>query len=70
MVDGWPHVAEIDYDAELSRLYVTFGTITIGKVEAGGGAFLYQGVPSDVAAAFARAADKDTFFHDNILGKY
>jgi len=70
MPDPWPHIVSIDYDAEQARLYVTFGTVTVGKVEAGGGAFVYPGVPADVAAAFESATDKDTFFHDQILGKY
>jgi hypothetical protein len=54
-------IAKIDYETARARLTVTF---TTGRV------YQYFLVPADVAAAFATAFSKGTYFNLNIRDRY
>ena len=54
-------IADIDYDAELSQLIVTFVT---GRV------YCYYMVPPDCVDAFRAAFSKGVFFNKNIRDRF
>ena len=54
-------IASIDYDAEVSRLTITFVS---GRI------YDYYAVPAAVAEAFQRAKSKGTFFNTTIRDRF